>query len=148
MLNDLKNVVILSAFRALDTFSENMAKHEGMVRHLNQFKADYGKIKHTAIGSWEGTQEVSVVVDVQGQTSAKTYNLVELSGSYNQDAILFIDCVHNAYICTMQAVGSITVEDRQHIGRFMEVTREEAMKCQGWTMLIDADNLPHWFIVE
>lgn len=148
MLNNLKNVVIISAFRAVDTFSENMAKHEGLVRHLNEFKREYGEVKHTAIGSWKGTQEISIVVDVKGRTSEKTYNLVELSGTYNQDALLFIDCVHNAYICTMQAVGSITVEDRQPIGRFIEVTREEAMKCKDWTMLIDDANLPHWFIVE
>lgn len=146
---NLNGVVLMSAFRDDRTPEANLACHEGLVRRINQHRKEYGTIQQTVIGSWKGKQEVSIAVKVPmsspSEMHAQLHSLRALANAYQQEAMLFVNADGVAYIIGNDADGGI---DADCIGCMREVNRVTAMRMQAWTMAVDSDNQPRWFVVD
>ena len=80
----------------------------------------------TLIGSWEGKVEWSFLVTVDHFEGVQ-----QLARETNQDSILFLDNERQAYL--LEKEDDYQLNKAVHIGRFLESSKEVALKEKGYT---------------
>jgi hypothetical protein len=136
----MKNVTIIaSAFKAENDLLTNYVNHKQAVSAL----ANFGLKAKEAIGSYEGVQELSLVIDLETMNNDLFTKIkILFFNTLRQDTILWVS--HGE--TTLVHRGN----DYENLGKFHKVPEAEAKENGGFTFLegeyyiSKKENLPVW----
>jgi hypothetical protein len=138
--------IIASASKAENDLLTNYVNHKTAIQTL----ANFGLKAKEAVGSYEGKQELSLVIDLEDNINTwgvqKTSKMSQIKclffGTFKQDAILLINGTAASLV--------FADDDSEELGKFKTVPEAEAKEngsftfLQGEYWIAKKENLPVW----
>lgn len=120
--------VILTAFRTEYSLEKNRARNERMLGEINRYLRQE---PISCIGSWEGQEEESFIVQCKTQDDFDV--ICDIAEFHEQDAILVLNANAapevDAYLHFMEDGHCLD------LGGWHKVSKEEAEACEGYTYI-------------